>query len=157
MLSTASTRKLTTARAWVPFAPLSTLRKSAYSTYTLRLGHHHHHQNHYNPPPHHHHQSAWSSYGHHEPPPVPQDPQELRPDALRCLRCPSLPTAGRLNQDAQYVRFHLKKYSFSSDMSKRQTVSSHDKINVKVFANAREAIKTGESWFSQGKDMDEIV
>ena len=51
--------------------------------------------------------------------------------------------------------FTSRKLVFS-DMSKRQTVSSHDKINVKVYAITREAIKTGELWFSQGRDMDEI-
>ena len=54
---------------------------------------------------------------------------------------PSLQQVDLINQDAQYLIFHLKKTSFFSDMSKRQTVSSHDKINVKVFANARGAIQ----------------
>lgn len=52
--------------------------------------------------------------------------------------------------------FTSRKLVFS-DICKRQTVSSHDKINVKVFAIAREAIKTGVVWFSQGREMDEIV
>ena len=46
---------------------------------------------------------------------------------------------------------------FYSDMSIRQTVSSHYEINVKVYAIAREATKTGVLWFSQGRERVQIV